>query len=470
MAMIDPRALIAAGDVSTLDEDVLAAFVAERRWYGSRQQDVAHARVVTAVPVSDDPPLAIALVQVGFHSGAHEVYQLMLGLRSPDDSADTTVWSVGEEEIFEAFDDPRDLQVILAHIRGSMTFGDESGVQFRSAVGADRFDPLPGHPRPAGHEQTNTSVVFDDRMILKCYRRLEPGINPELEVLRFLTAHDFEHTPLLLGWFAHTGPPLDTTLGVVQHYLADAQDGWEFVLAALRDGRGDEVLPDLGRLGAVTGQLHATLASERTDPAFLPEEVSPEGLALMSAALDELTTEVFAGLPDSPTLAPIAGRADDIRERLRGVSKSIGLGRKIRVHGDLHLGQALLSDDEWHLIDFEGEPARPANERRRKRSPLRDIAGLVRSLDYAVGAARLHHNVEVPDVWLPSARAAVLDGYFAVVEPTGLLPPTAAMTDEVLGLYELEKAVYELRYEIAHRPDWAAIPVAAIESLLGRSE
>ena len=188
----------------------------------------------------------------------------------------------------------------------------------------------------------------------------------------------------------------------------------------------------------------------------------------MSAALDELTIDVFAGLPDDPALAPIAGRADDIRERLRGVSKSTGLGRKIRVHGDMHLGQALLCADEWHLIDFEGEPARPANERRRKRSPLRDVAGLVRSLDYAAGAARLHHGVDVPPHWLAAARTAMLEGYFAVVEPTGLLPPTSAMTDEVLGLYELEKAVYELRYELAHRPGWVAIPAAAIESLLGR--
>lgn len=466
--MIDPRALITAGDLGQFDEDELAVFIADRRWYGSRQQAVAQAKVVATVPIGTDPPLAIALVEVGFHSGTHELYQLMIGLREADGPADTAIWSVADEELYEAFDDPHDLQVVLAHIRGSATFGHESEVAFRSAVGADRFDPLPGHPRPAGHEQTNTSVVFDDRMILKCYRRLEPGINPELEVLRFLAAHDFPHTPPLLGWFAHQGPPLDATLGIVQHYLAGAQDGWEFVLAALHDGRGDEVLSALGHLGAVTGELHATLATERTDPAFVPEEVSPEGLALMSAALDELTTEVFAGLPDDPALAPIAGRADEIRERLRGVSKSTGLGRKIRVHGDLHLGQALLSDDEWHLIDFEGESARPANERRRKRSPLRDVAGLVRSLDYAAGSARLHHDVDVPSDWLPAARSALLGGYFAVVEPTGLLPPTSAMTEEVLGLYELEKAVYELRYELAHRPGWVAIPAAAIESILGR--
>lgn len=186
----------------------------------------------------------------------------------------------------------------------------------------------------------------------------------------------------------------------------------------------------------------------------------------MSAALDELTNDVFANLPDDPILAPIAGRADDIRDRLRGVSKSTGLGRKIRVHGDLHLGQALWGDEEWHLIDFEGEPARPATERRRKRSPLRDVAGLLRSLDYAAGATRLHSGADVPAHWVSAARTALLDGYFAVVESTGLLPPTSAVTDEVLGLYELEKAVYELRYEIAHRPGWVAIPVAAIDALL----
>ena len=464
--MTDLRAMFDSGDLGGIDEDALAAFVSDRRWYGSRDQTITRAAVIDTIAISDDPALAIALVEVGFHSGAHELYQLMLGLRPADGPPETTVWSVGADDVYEAFDDPRHLQVVVAHIRSSATFGQDPVVEFRSAVGADRLDPIPGHPHPAGREQSNTSVVFDDRMILKCYRRLEPGINPEVEVLRFLAAHDFAHTPPLLGWFEHRGPPLDATLGMLQHYQAGAQDGWELVTAALRDGRSDQVLPAIERLGAVTGHLHATLAAERTDPAFVPEEVRPEGLALMSAALDELTNDVFANLPDDPILAPIAGRADDIRDRLRGVSKSTGLGRKIRVHGDLHLGQALWGDEEWHLIDFEGEPARPATERRRKRSPLRDVAGLLRSLDYAAGATRLHSGADVPAHWVSAARTALLDGYFAVVESTGLLPPTSAVTDEVLGLYELEKAVYELRYEIAHRPGWVAIPVAAIDALL----
>lgn len=467
--MADPRTALAAGDLTALDEDALAAFVAERRWYGAHQQTIAHARVITTVPINDDPPLAIALAEVTFHSGTRELYQLMVGIRDADGPAETAICPVEGHEFYEALDDPRDLAILLTHIRGSATFGDASEVEFRSAVGADRLEPLPTHPRPAGHEQSNTSVIFEDRMIFKAYRRLEPGINPELEILRFLAAHDFPHTPPLLGWCEHRGPPLDTTLGLLQHFQADTEDGWEYVVGALREGHGERLLPALARLGAVTGELHATLAGERTDPAFVPEEVSPEGLALMSAALDELTTDVFASLPDDPAVAAVARRADDIRDRLSGVSKSTGLGRKIRVHGDLHLGQALWAGDEWYLIDFEGEPARPITERRRKRSPLRDVAGLLRSLDYAAGATRLHDGVDVPQDWLPAARAALLDGYFAVVEPTGLLPPTNAMTSEVLDLYELEKAVYELRYELSHRPGWIAIPAAAIGDLLDRT-
>lgn len=465
--MAEAAALLAAGDVSFLDDDALTAFVAERRWFGSRQRGITHVTALGAVPVSSDPPNAIVLSEVRFQSGAHDVYQLLLSLRTADGPEGSAIWPLDGLEVYDAFEDPRHLHVLLAHIRHNATFEHgEASVEFRRSVDAEAFEPLPTSARPIGVEQSNTSVVFDERMILKCYRRLEPGINPELEVLRFLAARDFPHVPRLLGWFEHRGGVMDATLGLLQEYRVGAADGWEYVLAALRARRGNDVLDELRRLGAATGQLHAALASDRNDPAFVPEEVSPEGLALMSASLDELANDVFGSLPDDPALASIAGRGDEVRNRLRGVSKSTGLGRKIRVHGDLHLGQALWSGDEWHLIDFEGEPSRPVSERRRKRSPLRDLAGLLRSLTYAAGAAGLHHNADVPDDWLPRAREAVMEGYFGVVEPTGLLPPSGQVTDEVLALYELEKAVYELRYELGHRPAWVAIPVQSIAELL----
>lgn len=461
-------AALAQGDLTFLDEDALAAFISERRWFGARQRNLTGATIADAVAISTDPPLAVALAEVDFHTGTHDTYQLLFGLRPIDGPTESGVWPVNDEELYDAFEDPRDVGVLLEHIRASATVeAGGSAIEFRSAVGAEHFDPPPRSARSVGAEQTNSSIVYDERMILKCYRRLEPGVNPELEVLRFLAGRDFPHTPALLGWFEHRGAPVDATLGVLQEFRAGASDGWDHVLHAVRDGRAHEVITPLELLGAATGELHATLASERTDPSFMPEEVSPEGLALMSAALDEFTDELFANLPDDPALAAVAGRGDEVRDRLGAISKSTGLGRKIRVHGDLHLGQALWSDGTWYLIDFEGEPARPINERRRKRSPLRDVAGLLRSLAYVAGAARLHHGIDVPDDWLPRARAAVLDGYYAVIEPTGLLPPSGAVTDELLALYELEKAVYELRYELEHRPGWVAIPAASIAEFLG---
>ncbi len=463
------EALMAAGDLGFLDEDALAAFIAERRWFGARQRAVSSARIADAVPISSDPPLAIALAEMQFQTGIHDTYQLLLGLRPADGPADSGVWPVDGAELYDAFEDPRDAGVLLERIRDGATIGNEaSAVEFHPAA-PDRLEQLPGRPRSAGREQSNSSVVFDDRMILKCYRRLEPGINPELEVLRFLGERGFPHTPLLLGWFEHRGPPVDATLGMLQEYRAGAQDGWEMVLAALLDGSTDDLMPALGSLGAATGELHAALASERNDPAFIPEEISPEALALMSASLDEFAADLFAHLPDEPALAPISARGDEVRDRLGAVSKSTGLGRKIRTHGDLHLGQALWSDGRWYLIDFEGEPARPVSERRRKHSPLRDVAGLLRSFAYAAGSAELHHGVSVPAAWHLRAREALLNGYYAVVEPTGLLPPSGGVTEEVLDLYELEKAVYELRYELEHRPGWVPIPVQAITTILDRT-
>lgn len=462
-------AALARGDLGFLDEDALAAFVSERRWFGARQRHVTGATIVDAVPIATDPALVVALAEVEFHTGTHDTYQLLLGLRPIDGPTESGVWVVGDEELYDAFEDPHDACVLVEHIRASATLeGNGSAVEFRSSVGAERFDPLPRRARAAGMEQTNSSVVFDERMILKCFRRLEPGINPEVEMMRFLAARDFPHTPPLLGWFEHRGAPVDATLGMLQEYRTGAEDGWARTITALREGHGAELITPIELLGAATGELHAALASERTDPAFMPEEVSPQGLALMSAALDEFTVELFANLPDEPALASVAGRADEVRDRLGAISKSTGLGRKIRVHGDLHLGQALWSDGRWYLIDFEGEPARPINERRRKRSPLRDVAGLLRSLVYAAGAARLLHGADVPDDWVPRARTALLDGYYAVVEPTGLLPPSGSVTDELLALYELEKAVYELRYELEHRPGWVAIPAESIAQLLDR--
>jgi trehalose synthase-fused probable maltokinase len=210
--------------------------------------------------------------------------------------------------------------------------------------------------------------------------------------------------------------------------------------------------------------MHTVLASDSSDPSFSAEEPSAEALALLVATVDEEIEQVFASLPDDPELAPIAGRGEEVRERLRIRSHVGATGRVIRHHGDYHLGQVLWADEDWVVIDFEGEPARGLTERRRKRSPLRDVAGMLRSFAYAASASELERGVKPPDDWEERARAEFLAGYLEEVDSS--IIPAGQAFDRLLALFELEKAVYELRYELDNRPDWVRIPVAGIMRLL----
>src|SRR5215218_5554131 len=169
--------------------------------------------------------------------------------------------------------------------------------------------------------------------------------------------------------------------------------------------------------------------------------------------------------PDDPALGALAGRALDVRERLQALSHIGTAGRIIRTHGDYHLGQTMLADRGWVVLDFEGEPARPLPERRRKRSPLRDVAGMLRSFAYVASASETQRGTPAAEDWEDRTREAFLDGYFSTVDPA-LLPPGQEATAKLLAVFELEKAVYELRYELNNRPDWVGIPVAGIARLL----
>ena len=168
---------------------------------------------------------------------------------------------------------------------------------------------------------------------------------------------------------------------------------------------------------------------------------------------------------DEEQLAPIIGRGEEVREQLRMLTYASATGKMIRTHGDYHLGQTLWSENDWVILDFEGEPARPVTERRRKRSPLRDVAGMLRSFAYVAIAAELLHDTAAPDGWEEEARVQFLDGYLETVDPT-LLPSGSLAIERLLTVFELEKAVYELRYELDNRPDWVRIPVAGIQRLI----
>jgi trehalose synthase-fused probable maltokinase len=284
-------------------------------------------------------------------------------------------------------------------------------------------------------------------------------------MLRFLTERGFPNVAALGGWYAYVGRPLEATLGIAQRYVPDGVDGWELAIDELA-ASPERFLGRLRRLGQVTAHLHTTLGSEPGDPSFAPEEPSLEALGLLTATIDEQIERVFIDLPsDNPALAPILGRGEEIRDRLQLMSHVGVGGRLIRHHGDYHLGQTLLRDAGWVILDFEGEPARSLLDRRRKRSPLRDVAGMLRSFAYAASASELLRGVPAPAGWEQRARTAFLDAYFDAVDAT-LLPAGEAAISKLLSIFELEKAVYELRYELNNRPDWVPIPVAGIARLL----
>lgn len=456
-----------------------APWLVEQRWFGSKGRELTGVEVLDLPVLDPEPPLlSVALLTVHFASGPDEVYQLPLVLDPGG-------------ELHDLLADRAASNRLLRLIEGAGEATSERGRVEFSWNRERALVPAGAEGRPIAAEQSNTSVVYGENAILKAYRRLEAGINPELEMLRFLDARGFRQIPALLGWWEYSGEGLEATLGVVQEFIADGRDGWEWALDRLGDDP-ESLLAPLRDLGRTVGAMHTALGSgavaaalgdpgfavesddagapaagDADDPAFIPEPLDASSATGLVTSLDAQIDDLFRALPDDPRLAPIAGRHEELQAQLRALAASGG-GMAIRVHGDLHLGQTLIADRSWTILDFEGEPARPLPERRAKHSPLRDVAGLLRSIAYAPLAARLQRGAEPPADWEERARVEVLDGYLEAVDPA-LLPPTRHEVDQLLAIYELEKAVYELNYELNHRPDWVEIPVAGITRLLGVS-
>jgi trehalose synthase-fused probable maltokinase len=447
-------------------EEDLRDWVQKQRWYASKARSVAGIEIAESVTLREDPLLVLALVETRFGTGTHELYQLPLAIRPPQDVprgdsiAHTDDWSV-----YDALAEPEQAVELMRRIAANDEIETDAGrFSFHPFTDTESLADA-SEVRLMGVEQSNSSVVFDDRIVLKVFRKLEPGVNPELEMLRFLTYRGFPNIAALHGWYEYEGQAFAATLGVAQAFLPDAVGGWELALDEITTAP-EAFLERLGSLGSVTAQLHNTLASDAGDPAFSPEEPSQEALSLLTATVDEDIERIFLRLPDDdPKLAPIAGRGQDVRERLASRAQIGVTGRVIRTHGDYHLGQTLHTPRGWVILDFEGEPARPLPERRQKRSPLRDVAGMLRSFAYTTSAVEILRGQHAPEDFEQRAREQFLSCYFAAIDPT-LMPAGEAAIKNLLSIYELEKAIYELRYELNNRPDWTPIPVAGIVRLL----
>ncbi len=427
MAASDLARAVAAGELDALAPDELAAWVSAQRWFSSKLRDVAEFNVLDLIVLQQaDPVVAIVIAEARFGAGTHELYQVPIAVRRHSDGWDGgTICATAEHVAYDALIDQAAAAALAAQFGRAATIERPAGcVRFDwdGALAAPSERPA---MRAMGAEQSNTSVVLDERLVLKVFRRIEPGINPELEMLRFLAAHQFTNIATLAGSYSYTGELMDATLGIIQRFVPDARDGWELALDSLAAG-DRSFLDRLAELGSVTGRMHAALASDHVDPDFAPEEPAEESFSLLAATIDEQIERVFLDLPDGdPALAPIAGRGEEIRDHLGSLSHNGVGGRLIRMHGDYHLGQTVHGAGEWVVLDFEGEPGRPLVERRRKRSPLRDVAGMLRSFSYAAAAATLLRDATVPAGWEAEARERFLAGYMAEVDPA-VLPAGAS--------------------------------------------
>ncbi len=443
--MIAPEALLPG----------LVALLPRQRWYGGAGAP-SSIEVLRTEVVREDWPALIGLVV----KADDALYQVLVGLRPIDDHADffrgnddailgEVQTTSGPAMAYEAAADPELGLILLEHVTG----------------GRDSAERV----RPVGVEQSNTSLVYDDRLIMKVFRRLQPGPNPEVEVTETLAALGFEHVAAPVASTTYD----DIHLAVVQQYLLGATEGWAMALTSLRDlfgvhdtqplpvitpgapppmadpaEAGGDFSGEAERLGVVTAELHLALAEafgkHRGDARAWADSIGAQAATLAAGDLD----------PELP------------RAVLQALTDVADPGWSIRVHGDYHLGQVMRTDTGWFVLDFEGEPIRPVEERRRPTSPLRDVAGMLRSFHYAsMSGLADRSDIEVAEAWEDRNRGAFLDGYLTEASKGDILPTDEASVYAVLSAFELEKAVYELGYEKAYRPNWIGIPRAALRRL-----
>ncbi|HYA08635.1 MAG TPA: hypothetical protein VEG24_03545 [Gaiellaceae bacterium] len=465
-----------------------------QRWFGDKGRAIRGAQLRDCGRLGDHAWLV--LVDVTFAQGPDGTYAVPLVVE-PESRAAASALSLPLEldgarlRACDALDRADFCLELLTGFEREATVPTERGGAVRFSRTA-RFPRLGSAgsvaPRRLGGEQSNTSVAYGDLLIAKVLRKVVAGPNLDREVGEFLTFRAaFPDVPPLAGALEHVTAGGDvTTLGLLQRFVPSRGDGWRWALDQLghlpaesADG-SEPVFRDLSRLGAVTAALHGALASDASDPAFAPEPLTADDARVRSArVVDDLERTCGAvrarldGLP--PAIASDARVLLDGERALGERAHELGgLGAercsKIRVHGDYHLGQTLRTDAGFVILDFEGEPARPVAERRRKQCVLVDVAGMLRSLDYAVHTALSPTGTPslAGERWVRRASASFLDGYLDEIArvPIRLLPASPAVRARALSVFELERALYEVRYELDNRPAWLGIPLRGLARLL----
>ena len=415
-----------------------AAWLAAQRWFRAKGRPISTVTIADRAALG---PAELTIVEVAYaDGGAVDRYLVpLVAGREPADGEGA--WLA----IVEAMADDAALPAVTGRFEATHT------AVLAALRGANDDE------RRLRVEQSNTSIRIGVRLILKLYRLLEPGLNPDLEVSAFLAAAGFSDTPALAGgvrWVPVDGE--ESAAAMLQEFVSSDGDAWEAMRRALHDEPAAGVRM-ARRVGELTRRLHAALSSAPSDEFPARAATVVETAGWRAAAERELAEAIGSVAGESHRR--MVQMAPAVRARFAdSFGSATGGARVSRIHGDLHLGQLLLRrDGGFSVIDFEGEPARPLNERRRPASPLRDVAGLLRSLDYSARTAQRGDPALDADAWLVEARAALLDGYGGV----------SSRERPLLDAFELVKACYEVRYEARNRPDWVWLPLAAVGRLAG---
>lgn len=417
-----------------MSESDLKEWIRERRWFRGKARTIVDAQPASVFPLDLGTEHAAACVLlVKYEDGAEERYI-----------------AFSREGAFskDALLDGRLVKALLDKMKGGGTRieAKDGTLVFRPLPGFDKVSATSFEPKVSEKEQTNTSIPFGDAYILKIIRKLDEGRSAELEMGEYLTRHGYASSPPVLGAIEiekrpHKGER--ATVGVIHRYLENRGDAWEFTLATVAKAKGPAAYAPYAKLlGKRVKEMHEVLASATpNETAFTPEPIDRAKRQELADALVANVERVKAHLKE--------GDAEKIAARAKAFVDLEKDPIATRVHGDLHLGQILVTPaEDFVIIDFEGEPARALSERKAKRSPMADVAGMLRSFHYAAATAKLKSD------WTEKACAAFLESY-------------GETEKAVLDFYLLEKCVYEIEYEANNRPDWIEIPVGGIRELLG---
>lgn len=444
--------------------ELLRDWLPTQRWYGAKGIAIDEVRVLVETRLPGHADVRVTVLEVLAADGGTERYQLLVGRRTGGLEQRLEHVLIGEVEGAIAYDAVHDHDAMASVLAMLASGGHVETLHFTNAGDIDTS----WTSRVMGIDQSNTSVVFGDEVILKLFRRLQPGVNPDIEVTKALADGGSTHIPHPKAWYDGEIDGVTTTLGLLQVFMKGASDGWAMATASVRDLfaegdlHADEVGGDFGaeaeRLGATTAEVHALMAQS------LPSRLA--GAEEIQATARQLHERLDAALTVVPELAHYAEALHAVYDQVAARTAPVPVQR---VHGDFHLGQVLRVQEGWVLLDFEGEPARPLAERTALMSPLRDVAGMLRSFDYA---AR-HLLADWPDEpqmayrateWAQRNRESFCDGY---ARAAGRDPRDES---SLLRAFELDKAVYEVVYETRHRPSWLPIPLGSIERLIGGAE